>query len=107
MHAQQIKNVILFKHKIFKKHIEDTHPSINSNVNPPEYTIIIEADISSSVATNAHKKIDEHLRQQADRGFARLRLCTNKDGNTNNLVLYTVRNDTLKKEGNAPRATDY
>ncbi len=29
----------------------------------PEHTIIIEADISSSVATNAHKKIDEHLRQ--------------------------------------------
>ena len=44
-------------------HIKDTHPSINSNVNPPEHTIIIEADISSSVATNAHKKIDEHLRQ--------------------------------------------
>jgi hypothetical protein len=31
---------------------------------------------------------------QADRGFARSRSCTNKDGNTNNLVLYTVRNDT-------------
>jgi hypothetical protein len=45
-------------------YIEDTHPSINSNVNPPEHTIIIEADISSSVATNAHKKIDEHLRQR-------------------------------------------
>ncbi len=43
---------------------------------------------------------------QADRGFARLRLCTNKDGNTNNLVLYTVRNGTSKKGGNAPRATD-
>ncbi len=30
----------------------------------PDHTIIIEADISSSVATNAHKKIDEHLRQR-------------------------------------------
>jgi hypothetical protein len=44
--------------------------------------------------------------QQADRGFARLQLCTNKDGNTNDLVLYTVRNDTSKKGGNAPRAMD-
>ncbi len=44
--------------------------------------------------------------QQADRGFARSRLCTNEDGNTNNLVLYTVRNDTSKKGGNALRATD-
>ncbi len=32
---------------------------------------------------------------------------TNKDGNTNNLVvLYMVRNDTSKKGGNAPRATN-
>jgi hypothetical protein len=43
---------------------------------------------------------------QADRGFARLRLCTNEDGNTNNLVLYTVRNDTSKKGGNALQAMD-
>ena len=41
------------------------------------------------------------LDRQADRGFARSRLgfarsrlCTNEDGTTNNLVLYTVRNDT-------------
>ncbi len=45
------------------------------------------------------------LIKQADRGFARSRLCTNEDGNTNNLVLYTVRNDTSKKGGNAPWAT--
>jgi hypothetical protein len=32
--------------------------------NPPEHTIIIEIDITSSVAKNAHQKIDEHLRQQ-------------------------------------------
>ncbi len=38
---------------------------------------------------------------QADRGFARSRLFTYEDGNTNNLVLYTVRNDTSKKGGNA------
>jgi hypothetical protein len=41
-----------------------THPSINSNENPPEHTIIIEADITRSVAKNTHQKIDEHLRQQ-------------------------------------------
>jgi hypothetical protein len=43
---------------------------------------------------------------QADRGFARSQLCTNEDGTTNNLVLYMVRNDTSKKGGGAPRATD-
>ncbi len=43
---------------------------------------------------------------QANRGFARSRLCTNEDGNTNNLVLYTVQNDTSKKGGNAPRDMD-
>ena len=44
--------------------------------------------------------------RQADRGFARSRLCTDEDGTTNNLVLYMVRNDTSKKGGDAPRATD-
>jgi len=43
---------------------------------------------------------------QADRSFARSRLCTDKDGTTNNLVLYMVRNDTSKKGGDAPWATD-
>ncbi len=43
---------------------------------------------------------------QADRGFARSRLCTDEDGTTNNLVLYMVRNDTSKKGGDAPWATD-
>ncbi len=45
-------------------------------------------------------------KRQADRGFARSRLCTDGDGTTNNLVLYMVRNDTSKKGGDAPRATD-
>ena len=43
---------------------------------------------------------------QADRGFARSQLCTDEDGTTNNLGLYMVRNDTSKKGGDAPRATD-
>ncbi len=33
-------------------------------MNTPEQTIIIEADISSSVAKNAHQKIKEHLRNR-------------------------------------------
>ena len=45
-------------------------------------------------------------RVQADRGFARSRLCTDEDGTTNNLVLYMVRNDTSKNGGDAPWATD-
>jgi hypothetical protein len=49
---------------IFKKHILATHPSINSNLNPLEHTIIIEADINSSAAKNTHQKIKEHLRNR-------------------------------------------
>ncbi len=52
------------------------------------------------------KRPSSRLIKQADRDFARSRLCTNEDGNTNNLVLYTVRNDTSKKGGNALQATD-
>jgi hypothetical protein len=33
-------------------------------VNPPEHTIIIEADISSLIAKKAHWKIKEHLRHR-------------------------------------------
>jgi hypothetical protein len=47
----------------FKKHIQATHPPFKSNKNPPEHTIIIEADITSSIAKNAHQKINKHLRQ--------------------------------------------
>jgi hypothetical protein len=46
------------------RQIMATHPSINSNVNPLELTIIFEADISSSFAKNAHQKIKEHLRNR-------------------------------------------
>jgi hypothetical protein len=49
------------KASIFKKRILATHPSIHNNVNPPEHTIIIEADISSSVAETAHRKIKKLL----------------------------------------------
>ncbi len=39
------------------------------------------------------------VKVQADRGFARSRLCTDEDGTTTNLVIYMVRNDTSKKGG--------
>jgi hypothetical protein len=41
--------------------------------------------------------------KQADRGFARSRLCTDEDGTRNNLVLYTVWNGTSKKGGTLRR----
>ena len=52
------------------------------------------------------KPLGYFLGQQANRGFARSRLCTDEDGTTNYLVLYMVRSDTSKKGGDAPRATD-
>jgi hypothetical protein len=58
------KERISIQASIFKKHTQATHPPINSNEDPPEHTIIIEADITSSIAKNAHQKIDKHLRQQ-------------------------------------------
>ena len=41
------------------------------------------------------------LMVQADRGFARSRLCTDADGTTNKIhdTLHSVRNDTSKKGG--------
>ncbi len=55
----------------------------------------------------AEKSISILCSRQANRGFARSRLCTDKDGTTNNLVLYImVRNDTSKKGGDTPGATD-
>jgi hypothetical protein len=49
---------------IFKKHILATHPSIHNEVNPLEHTIIIEADISSSIAKKAHRKINKHTKHK-------------------------------------------
>jgi hypothetical protein len=46
---------------IFQKHIEATHPSITSNEMPPDHTLIIEANITSSQAKNSNQKIGKHL----------------------------------------------
>jgi hypothetical protein len=47
---------------LFRKHINTTHPSITSNKLPPNHTLIIEANISSSVSKKSQHKIDRHLK---------------------------------------------
>jgi hypothetical protein len=43
---------------IFQKHIEATHPRINSNEMPPDHTLIIDANITSSQAKKLLTNID-------------------------------------------------
>ncbi len=47
---------------LFRKHINTTHPSITTNELPPNHTLIIEANISSSVSKRSKHKIDRHLK---------------------------------------------
>jgi hypothetical protein len=49
---------------LFQKHINTTHPSITSNEVPPNHTLIIEANISSSVSKKSKHKIDRHLKNR-------------------------------------------
>jgi hypothetical protein len=42
---------------IFQKHIEVTHPAITSNEMPPDHTLIIKANITSSQAKNSNQKL--------------------------------------------------
>ena len=42
---------------IFQKHITAIHPSITSNEIPPKHTLIIEANITSSISKNPIKKL--------------------------------------------------
>ncbi len=49
---------------LFQKHIKATHPSITSNKLPPNHTLIIEANISSSVSKKSQHKIDRHLKNR-------------------------------------------
>ncbi len=49
---------------LFQKHINTTHPSITSNEVPPNHTLIIEANISSSVSKKSKNKIDRHLKNR-------------------------------------------
>jgi hypothetical protein len=61
MPVQQTKNRIPSKNAILQKHIEATDPTMTSNTMPPDHTLIIEANITSSQAKNSNQKIDKHL----------------------------------------------
>ena len=49
---------------IFQKHINATHLTITSNEMPPDHTLIIEANITSSLSKNSNQKVDNHLRHR-------------------------------------------
>jgi hypothetical protein len=48
---------------IFQKHIQATHPSVTCNEMPPEHTLIIEGNITSSIRTTKQQQINRHLRK--------------------------------------------
>jgi len=47
---------------LFQMHINTSHQSITSNKLPPNHTLIIETNISSSVSKKSQHKIDRHLK---------------------------------------------
>ncbi len=63
MHVQQTKNATPYKKTLFQKHINTTHPSITCKELPPNHTLIIEANISSSISKKSQHKIDRHLKK--------------------------------------------
>jgi hypothetical protein len=48
----------------FKNHVLRTHPNVNDNNLPPDHTIIIEADIKSSLSKRSKQKVDNVLRHR-------------------------------------------
>jgi len=46
---------------IFQKHIQATHPNVTCNEMPPEHTLIIEGNITSSIRSTNRQRIDRHL----------------------------------------------
>jgi hypothetical protein len=46
---------------IFQKHINATHLTITSNEMPPDHTLIIKANITSSLSKNSNQTVDNHL----------------------------------------------
>ena len=48
----------------FKRHIKKTHPAVDSVHLPPKHTIIIEADIRSSLSKQSKTKINQVLRHR-------------------------------------------
>ena len=49
---------------IFKQHVHTTHPSIDDDKMPPEYTLIIESNITSSVKARSNQRADNYLRHR-------------------------------------------
>ena len=49
---------------MFQKHIQVTHPNVRCNEMPPEHTLIIEGNISSSIRSTKRQQIDRHLRNR-------------------------------------------
>jgi hypothetical protein len=49
---------------LFQKHINTTHPSITCKEMPLNHTLIIEANISSSISKKSQHKIDRHLKKR-------------------------------------------
>ena len=49
---------------IFQKHIQATHPNVTCDEMPPEHTLIIEGNITSSISHTTRQQIDRHLRHR-------------------------------------------
>jgi hypothetical protein len=49
---------------IFQKHIQATHPNVTCNEMPPEHTLIIEGNITSSIRSTKRQQIDRQLRNR-------------------------------------------
>ena len=47
---------------IFKQHVHRTHPSIHDNKMPPEHTLIIESNITSSVKARSNQRVNNYVR---------------------------------------------
>ena len=48
----------------FKRHLLDTHPTFDSQELPPEHTIVVEADIFSSVSDQRNVNVDNVIRHR-------------------------------------------
>ena len=49
---------------IFQKHIQATHPNVTCDEMPPEHTLRIEGNITSSISHTTRQRIDRHLRHR-------------------------------------------
>ncbi len=47
---------------IFKQHVHTTHLSIDDNKMPPEHTLFIKSNITSSVKARSNQRVDNYVR---------------------------------------------